>query len=211
MARQPGVGGGGLRPCSSPCFQPPERARKAQIRTFWVAFVVGSRCLGRAERLQAPHRAAPQERRGRCGEKPVSGGRSRTPLLRASQQRKGCPRGSPGAFRRALGSSGKAPASRLWRSASPCAATPTQAFHPLPRLFASYPLVMSLFYFLKTRQFKRRKCSKLANRKKWPKETVPLYQASNSRAGKGVSVQYVPDSCASPRDQPHSPPHRQTS
>lgn len=63
-----------------------------------------------------------------------------------------------------------------------------------PQFFASYPLVTSLFYFLKTRQFKRRKCSKLAHGKKWQKETVPLYQASNSRAGKGVSVQYVPDS-----------------
>lgn len=63
-----------------------------------------------------------------------------------------------------------------------------------PELFASYPMVTSIFYFLKTRQFKRRKCSKLAHGKKWQKETMPLYQASNSRAGKGVSIQYVPDS-----------------
>lgn len=104
------------------------------------------------------------------------------------------PRGSPRAFRRALGSYRKATTPQHWRSEPLYAHTPTHAFHPLPQLFASYPLVMSLFYFLKTRQFKRRKCSKLANRKKWPKETVPLYQASNSRAGKGVSVQYVPDS-----------------
>lgn len=66
------------------------------------------------------------------------------------------------------------------------------SIHPLS--LPSYPLVTSLFYFLKTRQFKRRKCSKLAHGKKWQKETVPLYQASNSRAGKGVSIQYVPDS-----------------
>lgn len=78
------------------------------------------------------------------------------------------------------------------------AAAQTQRYTLLPssppQFFASYSLVTSLFYFLKTRQFKRRKCSKLAHGKKWQKETVPLYQASNSRAGKGVSVQYVPDS-----------------
>lgn len=83
-------------------------------------------------------------------------------------------------------------------SNAPHAHTPGCSFHPSPppppQLFASYPLVTSLFYFLKTRQFKRRKCSKLAHGKKWQKETVPLYQASNSRAGKGVSIQYVPDS-----------------
>lgn len=90
------------------------------------------------------------------------------------------------------------PVLRSWRG-EPIAHTDTDTRTDAPstlspQLFASYPMVTSIFYFLKTRQFKRRKCSKLAHGKKWQKETMPLYQASNSRAGKGVSIQYVPDS-----------------
>lgn len=70
---------------------------------------------------------------------------------------------------------------------------------------------LPLFILLNARQFQRRKRSQLAHCKERPEETLPLHQAPDAGAGKGVSVQHVPYSRAAPRDQPQRPPHGQTS
>lgn len=49
----------------------------------------------------------------------------------------------------------------------------------------------------------------LVNCKKWKKEKMPLHKAPNLGVGEGVSIQYVSDPRAPPRDQQVRQPDRQ--
>ncbi|MEQ2211664.1 hypothetical protein XENOCAPTIV_011298 [Xenoophorus captivus] len=61
-----------------------------------------------------------------------------------------------------------------------------------------------------SRRRKKRKHGQLADCEKRPKETLPVHQAPDPRAGEGVPVQHVPDPRAPPRDQQERPPDGQT-
>ena len=49
----------------------------------------------------------------------------------------------------------------------------------------------------------------LVNSEEWEKEEMPLHKAPDLGVGEGVSVQYVSDPRAPPRDQPGRQPDRQ--
>lgn len=69
---------------------------------------------------------------------------------------------------------------------------------------------LSVFSHLNPYRLQERPANKqLVNCKKWQKEEMPLHKAPDLGVGEGVSVQYVSDPRAPPRDQQERQPDRQ--